>query len=163
MYQAQNKPNTPHNPIRGKLSIPVLYDHPIIHEQENTYNNRHKGGRIITFCHIWLDDTFRSLQFVRILYTFLYSICVADQRHDFITMGLSLYHAHYVVSDALGQGVEWGMFGEVEGLFLFVGIVDLYMDDTFLQVFKHWTTVYLFALFIFEFEVTSIKPASVIG
>lgn len=55
------------------------------------------------------------------------------------------------------------MFGEVESLFLFVGIVDLYVDDTFLQVFKHWATVYLFALFIFEFEVTSIKPASVIG
>jgi hypothetical protein len=52
-------------------------------------------------------------------------------------MGSSLYNIHHIVADVIGKRVEGGMFGEIDGLFLVIGVIDFDVDETFLKMTHH--------------------------
>lgn len=87
---------------------------------------------MVAFSHVWFHNSLGFLQLVGVLDAILDGACISDKRNYFITVGLSLYNTHDVVSDALGEGIKWRVLGEVESLFLLIWVIDLDVDETFL-------------------------------
>ena len=59
-------------------------------------------------------------------------------------MGAAFDNWHNIVPEVGGEGVVEGLFGEEDGLFLVVAVIDLDMEDTTFQILHNFTLLYFF-------------------
>jgi hypothetical protein len=98
LEEAQDESESANAYIRVKLSLLIL-DGNIIKVRDVSANKNGKiRGNLEAIRHILLSDLFNLIQVIAVLYLLLDAVSVAQQRHNFITMTITIHVLHYMVT-----------------------------------------------------------------